>query len=86
MELEQQQQQDVDVQREKIAAHQVKLDLENIPIPKDLNELVEIIRKVFSHDVVNVEYVTKLVQNYKSNPKDWRKYAKYDPHKYYKKK
>jgi hypothetical protein len=67
---------------EKIKAHQFKLDLDNVPVPKDLKELCEMLHQVFSDDVVNVEFVTKLIQNYKSNPKDWRKYAKYDPHKY----
>lgn len=64
-----------------IVEHQSKLDFTNIPVPKDLNELVLMLREVFSHEFVNVEYTTKLIENYKSNPKDWRQYAKYDPHK-----
>lgn len=67
---------------EKIIAHDSKVDLDNVPVPKDLKELVSIIRKVFSNDIVNVDYVKTLLENYKSNPKDWRHYAKYDPHKY----
>lgn len=59
-----------------------KLDFEHVPAPKDLNELCQILHKVFEKDHINVEYVTKIMENYKSNPKDWRKYAKYDPHKY----
>jgi len=59
-----------------------KLDFDNIPVPKDLSELTAHLRQIFSSDTVNVDYVIKLLQNYKSNPKDWRKYAKYDPHKY----
>jgi cysteine dioxygenase len=58
-----------------------KLDFDNIPVPKDLSELVAHLRHIFSSDTVNVDYVSKLLKNYKSNPKDWRKYAKYDPHK-----
>jgi cysteine dioxygenase len=59
-----------------------KLDFDNVPVPKDLNELCQILHKVFEQETVNVEYVTKIIENYKSNPKDWRQYAKYDPHKY----
>ena len=58
-----------------------KLDFNNIPVPKDMSELVTHLRQIFSSDTVNVDYVTQLLQNYKSKPKDWRKYAKYDPHK-----
>ena len=65
----------------RIQAHQLKLDLDNVPVPKDLDELVKMLREVFADEVVNVEYVMKLMSNYKSNPKDWRNYAKYDPNK-----
>jgi hypothetical protein len=68
-------------QTEKISAHHAKLDLDNVPVPKDLNELVRILHEVFADDIVNVDYVKKLIENYKSNPKDWKNYAKYDPHK-----
>lgn len=60
----------------------VKLDLENVPVSKDLKELCAHLHRVFAKDNVNVDYVTKLLENYNSNPKDWRQYAKYDPHKY----
>jgi cysteine dioxygenase len=66
----------------KIEEHRAKLDVDNVPVPSDLAELVELLHKVFAHDFVNVEYVTKLIENYTSNVRDWRKYAKYDPHKY----
>lgn len=59
-----------------------KLDLNNVPVPKDLNELVAHLRDVFSNNDVDVDYVKTLIGNYKSNPKDWRNYIKYDPHKY----
>lgn len=68
-------------ENEKIMEHQSKLDFDNVPVPADLNELVSMLRQIFTNDLVNVEYVTKLIANYKSNPKDWRQYAKYDPHK-----
>jgi hypothetical protein len=68
-------------ENEKIMEHQAKLDFNNVPVPKDLNDLIGKLREVFSYDFINVEYVQKLMENYKSNPKDWRQYAKYDPHK-----
>lgn len=60
----------------------IKLDLNNVPVSKDLKELCAHIHRVFATNTVNVEYVIKLLENYKSNPKDWRQFAKYDPHKY----
>ena len=69
-------------ENERIINHQSKLDFDNVPVPKDLKELCSLLHKVFDNDLVNVEYVKKLMLNYKSNPKDWRQYAKYDPHKY----
>lgn len=68
-------------ENEKIMEHQSKLDFDNVPVPTDLNELVSMLREIFSNELVNVEYVRQLITNYKSNPKDWRQYAKYDPHR-----
>jgi hypothetical protein len=64
-----------------ISQNGYKLDAENAPIPKDLPELCQILHIIFAKDTVNVEYVKRIIENYKSNPKEWRKYAKYDPHK-----
>jgi cysteine dioxygenase len=50
--------------------------------PKNLEELIKELHKIFSYDRVNVEYVKALLSAYKSNPKDWKKYAKFDPHRY----
>jgi cysteine dioxygenase len=69
-------------EHQKIVEHQTKMNIEQVPVPKDLKELCAILHEVFSHDYVNVEYVSKLIENYRSNAKDWRQYAKYDPHKY----
>lgn len=68
-------------ENEKIMEHQSKLDFNNVPVPNDLSELIAMLREIFSNELVNVEYVAKLITNYRSNPKDWRQYAKYDPHK-----
>jgi cysteine dioxygenase len=67
------------VEIEELLARQ---DAENVPVPADLTELIKLLHETFAHDSVNVDYVMKLLENYKSNEKDWRQYAKYDPHKY----
>lgn len=69
-------------EHEKIKAHEDKLDFDQVPKPKDLTELCTHLHRIFDNQLVNVEYVTRLLENYKSNAKDWRQYAKYDPHKY----
>lgn len=50
--------------------------------PKNLEELIGELRRIFDHDRVNVEYVKALLSSYRSNPRDWKKYAKFDPHRY----
>lgn len=65
----------------KFGVNDLKLDHNNVPVPQDLTELARILRVIFNKDVVDVDYVNQLLKNYKSNPRDWRKYAKYDPHK-----
>lgn len=47
-----------------------------------LNELIERLRDVFESDCVDVDYVRALLAAYKSNPKDWKQYAVFDPHRY----
>ena len=61
------------------------VDEELIVPPKTLDELCIELRKVFAKDRVKEEYVNMvkaLLSSYRSNPRDWRKYAKFDPHKY----
>ncbi|XP_050396967.1 cysteine dioxygenase type 1 [Patella vulgata] len=50
--------------------------------PKSLEELIQELHKVFDSDKVNVDYVKRLMTLYISNRKDWKKYAKFDPHRY----
>ncbi|XP_064645005.1 cysteine dioxygenase 1-like isoform X1 [Lineus longissimus] len=47
-----------------------------------LDELIKQLRDIFEHDKVNVDYVKALMATYKSNPREWKKYAKCDPHRY----
>lgn len=44
----------------------------------DLKQLTQELHRVFESDHVNVEYVRSLMSAYKSNPADWRKFAKFD--------
>lgn len=48
---------------------------------KDLNELVQECRKIFSSNHVDIDQVQNLLYSYQSNPKDWKKYAHFDRHK-----
>ncbi|XP_063370850.1 cysteine dioxygenase type 1 [Cydia amplana] len=66
-------------------------DMEVLPIERPikidheitgLETLVEELHAIFSHDHVNVQDVQKLMLGYKSNPKDWKKYAKFDRFRY----
>ena len=59
----------------------IKINYDSVPVPKDLDELVTILREIFSNNDVDVNYVKKVMANYKSNRKDWSQYAKYDPHR-----
>ncbi|CAH2056514.1 unnamed protein product, partial [Iphiclides podalirius] len=56
----------------------LKIDLEIDGLETLLREL----HKVFSREHVNVQDVQKLMVAYKSNPKDWKKYAKFDRFRY----
>lgn len=43
-----------------------------------LTDLIRELHKVFESDSVNIEHVHALMSAYKSNPAEWRKYAKFD--------
>lgn len=49
---------------------------------RDLKHLTQQLHRVFESDHVNVEYVHKLMSAYKSNPADWRKFAKFDRYRW----
>ena len=56
---------------------------ETVLLPaRDLDELVKELHKVFANDRVNVENVKALLSSYRSNPKDWKMFAKFDTHRY----
>lgn len=47
-----------------------------------LDELVEKLHDAFNVDVVDIDYVQDLMSMYRSNPQDWKKYAKFDRQRY----
>ena len=46
------------------------------------DELIEKLLEIFESDNVNIEEVEEILDCYKSDPKDWKKYAKFDKYKY----
>ncbi|XP_037114547.1 cysteine dioxygenase type 1 [Syngnathus acus] len=49
---------------------------------KNLQELIQKLRKIFQDNQINVDEVQELMESYKSNPQDWTKYAMFDQHRY----
>lgn len=49
---------------------------------EDMQDLVGGLHRIFGDGEINTEEVMDLMSSYKSNPLDWRKYAKFDTHKY----
>ncbi|KAL1140777.1 hypothetical protein AAG570_000707 [Ranatra chinensis] len=47
-----------------------------------LEDLLAEISRIFDSDKVNVEHLHKTLAAYKSNPQQWKKYAKYDKYRY----
>lgn len=47
-----------------------------------LQDLVQQLHDIFSEDRVNIEYVNDLLESYKNNPLEWKKYAKFDRYRY----
>ena len=47
-------------------------------VVSSLDELVAELHKAFEGDVVDVDHVMLLMKSYKSNPAEWKKYAKFD--------
>ncbi|XP_065369590.1 cysteine dioxygenase type 1 [Calliphora vicina] len=52
------------------------------PTIETLNDLVAALHQEFSTNYVNIEMVNHLMLSYKSNPKEWQKFAKFDRYKY----
>ncbi|KAM4576711.1 cysteine dioxygenase type 1 [Odontesthes bonariensis] len=50
--------------------------------PETLDELIEILHKIFESDNINVEEVQNIMEAYESKPHEWEKFAKFDPFRY----
>lgn len=60
----------------------IEKPLKNAKTPATLVELIDELHKVFDSDRVNIEYVNHLLLSYKSNPAEWKKFAKFDRYRY----
>lgn len=47
-----------------------------------LEDLIAELHKAFETDVVDVDHVMQLMKSYKTNPIDWKKFAKFDRYRY----
>lgn len=47
-----------------------------------LRELIDALHEAFETDHVNIDHVQDLMMNYKSNPAEWKKFAKFDRYRY----
>lgn len=56
----------------------IEKPLKNAPVVETLSELVAELHRVFEQDHVNIEYINHLMLSYKSNPSEWKKFAKFD--------
>ncbi|BES97420.1 cysteine dioxygenase [Nesidiocoris tenuis] len=56
--------------------HQVEFE------PTSLKDVIAQLRILFDSDRVNIEEVGDLLKSYKSDPKDWRRFAKFDRFRY----
>lgn len=49
---------------------------------ESFRDLIQRLHEAFSSNYVNIEYVHHLMMSYKSNPAEWRKFAKFDRYRY----
>lgn len=68
----------IDMENERITKF---CDIKSIQTPENLDDLIAQLHEVFAEDKVNVDYVHRLMESYVSNKKDWKKFAKFDPHR-----
>ncbi|KYM84428.1 Cysteine dioxygenase type 1 [Atta colombica] len=47
-----------------------------------LRELIDALYEAYNTDNVNIDYVQNLMMDYKSNPAEWKKFAKFDRYRY----
>lgn len=56
----------------------IEKPLKNCKEVRSLKELIDELHVVFSSTSVNIEYVNHLMLSYKSNPAEWKKFAKFN--------
>lgn len=49
-----------------------------IPQINDLDDLIREVREIFEEDHIDVDFVQEVMLSYKSNPRDWTKFAHFD--------
>lgn len=59
-----------------------KIKKDILPEPNTLEDMIKGLRIIFDQEHVNVEQVKKYMGEYKSNPVEWQKFAKFDAHRY----
>ena len=52
------------------------------PTVTSFQGLLEACREVFADDVVDVDYVMEMLASYTSRPEEWKRFAKFDRHRY----
>ncbi|XP_018570723.1 cysteine dioxygenase type 1 [Anoplophora glabripennis] len=53
-----------------------------LPVIDCLDDLIKELNLIFESDTVNIELVSYVMKSYKSNPLDWKKYAKFSRYRY----
>lgn len=86
----------MDVQMEEMETNESRLNMKgctklmeeetveysSLPRPETLKDLIDGLHLIFDKDKVNVDMVKTYMNLYKSNPREWKKYAKWDEHRY----
>jgi len=52
------------------------------PVVESLDDLRAHLHDIFESDHINVEHVESVMKSYKSNPLDWKNFAKFDQYRY----
>lgn len=60
----------------------IEKPLKGVAACESLQDLITQLHSIFESNFVNIEYVHHLMLSYKSNPKDWKKFAKFDRYRY----
>eukprot|EP00126_Sphaerothecum_destruens_P000261 Sdes_comp10309_c0_seq1m1948 len=56
--------------------------MKDFEIPSSLDHLIELLTEALAGNEADVDHIQNLMQAYKSDPKEWIKYAHLDPYKY----